>query len=124
MATDEQVVLLTCHWMSKNSATETGIIFSNTVPDTEKAFIDAKIAKDRLAEAKGASNPLEAFRATKDGIGALRASYEAFIVRVVFDGIVERFLVDEYVKVRSTKSMHQKNHSILFRISWESFRVI
>lgn len=112
MATDDQAVVLTCHWMSKNSATETGIIFSNTVPDTEKAFIDAKIAKDRLAEAKGASNPLEAFRATKDGIGALRASYEAFIVRVVFDGIVERF--SRRVRQSEIHKVHAPKESLYF----------
>lgn len=112
MSAEECAVQLTCHWMSKNNNTETGIIYANTVPDTEKAFIDAKIAKERLAEAKNNANPRDAFRATKDGLGALRASYEAFIVRIVFDGIVERF--SRRVRQTEIHGVHAPKEALFF----------
>ena len=65
-----------------------------------------------MAEAKNAVNPRDAFRATKDGLGALRASYEAFIVRVVFDGIVERF--SRRVRQSEIHNVHAPKESLHF----------
>lgn len=90
-AANDMDVKLNCHWMLKNDSEETGIIHSNTTPDIEETYSNAKIAKDMLEKAKNTPNPLESSRIIKDGLGALRASYEAFVVKVVFDGIIQRF---------------------------------
>lgn len=91
IATNDSKIKMTCHWMYKDN-TATGIVHPNTTPDIEESFADAKVAKDKLAEAKKPNqNPLEITRSTREGLSALRASYEAFIVKNVFDGIVKRF---------------------------------
>lgn len=90
MAADENGVTLTCHWMTKNNK-ETGVIFPNTTPDVEKSFVDAKVAKEKLHEANRTQNPLDAMRNTREGLSALRASYEAFVIKNVFAGVVKRF---------------------------------
>ena len=118
---EELMVHTSSHWMIKHNQSETGIIYKNTLPDIEKSFIDAQIAKDRLKEARSANNPQLAIRAIKDGLGSLRSSYESFIIKDVFDGVVERFNSrirhTEVVKVHAPKDVLQFVHDKLSLLS-------
>lgn len=90
-AADELKAGISFCWMEKNNSSETGIIFNGTMPDIDKSFVDGSFAKKRLSDAKSAQNPAVRLSILKDGFSGLRTSYEAFVVKVIFNKVIERF---------------------------------
>lgn len=90
-AAEEIGTTIDCHWMVKHNSQETGVIHANTKPDIDEAFLTTQYSRDLLEKARGESNPKEKIRLSKSGLDALRNTYEIFIVRKIFNGVVRRF---------------------------------
>jgi DnaJ-domain-containing protein 1/ABC-type histidine transport system ATPase subunit len=80
------------HWV-KNDENGPGFLYSDNSPVCEGDYKSANLAQKRYAEAKNAP-PERQQRFLQEGFGALRTSYEAFIVFELFNGVVERFSPD------------------------------
>lgn len=87
----ECCVNLTTHWIEKRDGFP-GWVFLNQSPTDEKDYKKLEKANAHLKRAKEVSiNPEERQFYLQQGFGALRTSYEAFIIFEIFGGVVQRF---------------------------------
>ncbi len=82
---------LATHWVRRGELDDKpGYVFLNNCPALEKEYKSTARARDFYKLAKDAA-PAEQERLLRDGFGALRSTYEAFIVFDLFGGVVSRF---------------------------------
>lgn len=77
------------HWILNENG-QPGYVYLHNSPICEGDYKSAKIARDRYAQAK-AEPPAERERTLQQGFGALRTSYEAFVIYDLFNEVVKRF---------------------------------
>jgi len=77
------------HWIRIEDE-QPGYVYLDNSPLCEGDYKSANVARECYAAAKNAP-PAEQERALQQGFGALRASYEAFIIYDLFNGVVKRF---------------------------------
>jgi AAA domain len=78
------------HWIQRGADGTPGLVFLNNGPICEGDYKSARIARDWYAKARSAS-PQEQQSCLEQGFGALRTSYEAFVIFDLFAGVVERW---------------------------------
>jgi hypothetical protein len=79
------------HWVKRGDIDDMpGYTYINNSPALEKSYKKASIAKEWFEKAKSASAE-DQEKYLKEGFGALRTSYEAFIVFDMFNEVVMRF---------------------------------
>lgn len=79
------------HWIKRGDSDDVpGYVYVNNSPTLEKDYKTEKLALERLDEAKKAA-PERQECILKQGFGALRTSYENFIIYDLFRGVVLRF---------------------------------
>ncbi len=79
------------HWIKRGEHDDRpGYVWCNNCPALEKDYRTATQARELYKRAKDAS-PAEQERLLRDGFGALRTAYEAFIIFDLFKGVVIRF---------------------------------
>jgi energy-coupling factor transporter ATP-binding protein EcfA2 len=78
------------HWIQRGPNGEPGIVFLDNSPVCEGDYKSTQLARERYAKAKSAQ-PQEQQWFLAQGFGALRTSYEAFVIFDLFAGVVERF---------------------------------
>lgn len=84
-------VLIQAHWVEKRDD-KPGWVFINNSPLSEKEYKSSKIPKTIHATAKDPNLPSEEQqRLLREGFGALRTCYEAFVMYDLFNGVVLRF---------------------------------
>lgn len=80
------------HWIKRSTEKDQpGYIFLKNSPATERHYKKPKIAEEHLQKAKGSANPVDQQKHLQQGFGALRTTYEAFVIFELFGGVVERF---------------------------------
>jgi energy-coupling factor transporter ATP-binding protein EcfA2 len=77
------------HWVRAEHG-QPGYVYLDNSPLCEGDYKSAKIARDCYRKAKDAP-PAEQERELQQGFGALRASYEAFVIYDLFNEVVKRF---------------------------------
>lgn len=77
------------HWIRCEEG-QPGYVYLDNSPICEGDYKSAKIARDCYAKAKAAA-PAEQERLLQQGFGALRTTYEAFVIYDLFNGVVKRF---------------------------------
>jgi len=77
------------HWM-RIEDDQPGYVYFDNSPLCEGDYKSANVARECYAVAKNAP-PAEQERALQQGFGALRTSYEAFIIYDLFNEVVKRF---------------------------------
>ncbi len=78
------------HWIQRGQDGTPGFVFLDNSPACEGDFKHAQLARDRYGKAKSAP-PQEQQWLLEQGFGALRTSYEAFVIFGLFEGVIERF---------------------------------
>jgi hypothetical protein len=79
------------HWIQKREGVP-GYVFIDNSPMSEKDFKTAKQAKEFLQKASTKDvSPKDQQYYLEQGFGALRTSYEVFIIHDLFGGVVLRF---------------------------------
>lgn len=79
------------HWIKRgDNDDKPGYVFLNNSPALEREYRKATRARDIYAKAQGAA-AAEQEILLRDGFGALRTSYEAFIIFELFSEVVMRF---------------------------------
>lgn len=92
------------HWIRRGDIdNKPGYIFENNTPLTEKSFKKPTRAQYYLKEAEKAP-PATQESLLQQGFGALRSSYEAFIIFEVFGAVVTRF--EERISVDRLKTVY------------------
>lgn len=95
-------VEISTHWI-KDEGGYPGFVYQNSSPVCEGDYKSAKIAEDLYA--KATKQPPEEQQSTlQEAFGALRASYEAFVIFDVFNGVVQRF--EERMSFGRLKDVH------------------
>jgi hypothetical protein len=80
------------HWIEKHSSANTcGHIALNASPASEKDFRNTNPAEKYLKAAKEATDPPKREAALRSGFGALRTTYEQFVLSDMFNEVVRRF---------------------------------
>ncbi len=80
------------HWIKRGTDNRPGYVFLNNCPSLEEEYKDATKARKFHSLAVNTENsPEEQERLLRDGFGALRTSYEAFVTFELFNGVVRRF---------------------------------
>jgi len=79
------------HWIERGPDGTPGVVFLDNSPACERDYKSAQLARERYAKARSASSPQERQWLLSQGFGALRTSYEAFVIFELFEGVVERF---------------------------------
>jgi ABC-type Mn2+/Zn2+ transport system ATPase subunit len=102
VAAEKMSVGIVSHWMLSEGG-QPGYVYLDNSPICEGDYKSAKIALERYAAAKNAK-PAERDRTLQQGFGALRTSYEAFIIYGLFNGVVKRF--EERVSFDSLKEVN------------------
>jgi energy-coupling factor transporter ATP-binding protein EcfA2 len=77
------------HWIRCEDG-QPGYVYLDNSPICEGDYKSAKIARDCYSKAKAAL-PAEQERLLQQGFGALRTTYEAFVIYDLFNGVVKRF---------------------------------
>ncbi len=91
-AADRDGVDVLCHWIQRGwSDGVPGYVSVDNSPAIEKSFKKPTKAQQLFERAKDESNFSEQERLLKDGLGALRTCYEAFVIFDLFNDVVERF---------------------------------
>lgn len=80
---------ITSHWICIEGG-RPGYVYLDNCPTCEDDYKSAKIAQECYTKAKNAA-PAEQEAFLKQGFGALRSSYEAFVVYELFNAVVMRF---------------------------------
>jgi energy-coupling factor transporter ATP-binding protein EcfA2 len=78
------------HWVQRGHDGTPGMVFLENSPACEGDYKSSRLARERYTKAKTAM-PQEQQWLLAQGFGALRTSYEAFIIFALFEGVVERF---------------------------------
>jgi energy-coupling factor transporter ATP-binding protein EcfA2 len=90
-AQEQQIQDVQTHWIRRGEIdNKPGYVFLNNGPAVEQSYKDTKIAKKEYDKARACS-PEEQETFIKAGFGALRTTYEAFIVFELFAGVIMRF---------------------------------
>jgi len=89
------------HWIQRRDD-RPGYVFLDNSPALEREYRKATYAEQAYSEAKSAQ-PKEQERLLREGFGALRTSYEAFIIFELFNEVVMRF--DERISVGRLKQI-------------------
>lgn len=81
-----------CHWIQRGIANDMpGYVSIDNSPAIDKSFKTPAKAQKLYERAKDETEFSEQERLLRDGFGALRTCYEAFIIFDLFNGVVERF---------------------------------
>lgn len=89
---DEKDVGKSVHWIKRGDEDDQpGYVWLENCPALEREYRRPKQAEIILKEALGENEPRKKERILKDGFGALRSTYEAFIVYEVLNEVVVRF---------------------------------
>lgn len=81
-----------CHWIQRGIANDIpGYVSIDNSPAIDKSFKTPAKAQKLYERAKDETDFSEQERLLRDGFGALRTCYEAFIIFDLFNGVVERF---------------------------------
>ena len=79
------------HWIKRGDDDDRpGYVYLDNCPGLEKDYKTAKIAREFLEEAKKAQPQRQEYL-LKQGFGALRTTYEAFVIHDLFRGVVGRW---------------------------------
>lgn len=89
-ACEENNVNNSCHWIEKLDG-KPGKIWLDNTPSFEKAYRKSGKAQDYYNKALSATSAQEREDFIKAGFGALRSSYESFVIFELFEGVVQRF---------------------------------
>lgn len=84
-----------CHWIQKTQD-GAGLVFLDNSPSNESDYKKTGVARKYYERAKIAG-PEEQEQYLRQGFGALRTNYEAFVVFELFNGVVLRF--DERISI-------------------------
>lgn len=88
---ERQQVQLMTHWIEKRNGVP-GYVFLNQCPTDEKEYKNLTKAREHLKRANELTVSAEERQFyLQQGFGALRTSYEYFIVYEIFGGVVQRF---------------------------------
>jgi len=88
---EEKGIDLMAHWIKRGEHDDKpGYVYCNNCPTLERDYRTASQARELYKRAKEAP-PAEQERLLRDGFGALRTAYEAFIIFDLFKGVVIRF---------------------------------
>jgi hypothetical protein len=80
------------HWIEKHSSGNIcGHIALNASPASEKDFRNTNLAEKHLKFAKETADPDKRDSALRSGFGALRTTYEQFVLGDMFNDVVRRF---------------------------------
>jgi wobble nucleotide-excising tRNase len=91
-AAEQTGVEYQAHWIEKHFMDNTsGHIALNASPATERDFRNTNAAEKYLKAAKEAASPDKREAALRSGFGALRTSYEQFVLNDMFGDVVRRF---------------------------------
>lgn len=100
------------HWIRPEEG-QPGYVYLDNSPICEVDCKSAQIAREYYAKAKKAA-PQEQERLLHQGFGALRTTYEAFVIYSLFGGVVRRF--EERVAFDQPKSV-ELDRSIASRVA-------
>ena len=90
--TEKQGVDMLCHWIQRSRTNGMpGYVSLDNSPAIDKSFKTPAKAQNLFERAKDEQALSEQERLLKDGFGALRTCYEAFIIFELLNGVVERF---------------------------------
>ena len=78
------------HWIQRDSSGTPGMVFLDNSPACEEDFKSAQFARERYTKAKVAIGQEQQWL-LQQGFGALRSSYEAFVIFNLFEGVIHRF---------------------------------
>jgi hypothetical protein len=96
------------HWVTRGPDGTPGLVFLNNGPACEGDYKSARIAREFHSKALSAP-PQEQQYFLEQGFGALRSSYEAFVIFDLFSGVVdrwaERIKYDQLVEVFLDKAI-------------------
>ncbi|MCD4785311.1 MAG: AAA family ATPase [Candidatus Eremiobacteraeota bacterium] len=88
---EEKSIEIITHWIKRGDSNDKpGYVFLNNSPALEKGYCKSTKAREFYKKAKNASAE-EQESLLRQGFGALRASYEAFIIFNLFNEVVLRF---------------------------------
>jgi hypothetical protein len=91
-AAERDNVDILCHWIQRGWSDDVpGYVSIDNSPAIDKSYKKPTKAQQLFERAKGESDFSERERLLKDGFGALRTCYEAFIIFDLFNDVVERF---------------------------------
>ncbi|MBU7030152.1 MAG: AAA family ATPase [Theionarchaea archaeon] len=100
---EHKLVEIMTHWIKRGDHDDKpGYVFLNNSPALEREYRKAKKAREIYKKAKDAS-PVEQENLLRQGFGALRAAYEAFIIFDLFNEVIMRF--DERVSFGRLKGI-------------------
>ncbi len=99
-AEETEIDLAPC-WIRREESGP-GFVYRNEGPVCERDYKTTRIAREYYSKAKSLP-PSDQQAALQHGFGALRTTYEAFIVFDLFQGVVERF--EERIKFMSLKDV-------------------
>lgn len=89
IASEQKNINLSCHWIQKTSD-GAGQVYLNNSPANESDYKNADVARGFYKRAKEVG-PQEQEQLLKQGFGALRTNYEAFVIFELFSDVVQRF---------------------------------
>ena len=108
---DNKEVNKNVHWIKRGDEdNKPGYVWLNNCPALEGEYKAPKVAKECLEDAKKESNPRQRERILKDGFGALRTTFEAFIVFEILNGVVLRF--EERISFGRLEEIYWDNHLV------------
>lgn len=88
---EKESVGIVTHWAKRGDKDDKpGYVFLDNSPALEKEYRSAKKAREVYEQAKDAA-PVEQENLLRQGFGALRAAYEAFVIFDLFSGVIMRF---------------------------------
>lgn len=91
-AAEQENIDVTCHWIQRGHTNDLpGYVSLDNSPAIDKSFKTPAKAQRLYERAKDQADFSEQERLLRDGFGALRTCYEAFIIFDLFNGVVERF---------------------------------
>jgi len=93
----------TCHWVERIML-DSGVVSLGSHPNLEKEYLDTAKAEKKLKEAIAIQDASEREALVREGMGLLRAGYEAFIIMEMFNGTVLRF--DRQVKYAQLRELY------------------
>lgn len=89
--TEPSGIPIKAHWIEKRE-NKPGWVFQNNSPLSEKEYKTSRIPNEIYAKVKNPELPSdEQQRLLREGFGALRTCYEAFVMYDLFNGVVLRF---------------------------------
>jgi len=97
-----------CNWVEKLDD-EIGKVWLDNTPSYEKKYKKSGVAHNYLEKAKK-SSPEEREALVKIGFAALRATYEAFVIFDLFEGVVQR--LNDRVSIDSLSGVYVDNEII------------